>query len=147
MFTSRPAMTAVEPATTTMMATSRAIFGRCDVGVLPSVLGFWSVMSYLVEWFQNSAAVPDRAVAVHARDSVGVGGTARHDVVHEAAMAAETRLLQNARIVRLDHDGLVEVLKREALGMVVAVHGLGHQLGHQRMRQVAFHKAGHDVVD
>ena len=40
-----PAMTAVEPATTTMMAMSRAIFGRRDVGALPSVFGFWSVMS------------------------------------------------------------------------------------------------------
>ena len=91
-------------------------------------------------------AVPDGCVAVHARHSAFVGGAAGDDVVHEAAVAGKTCLLQNSRVVGLDHDGLVKILKREALRVVVTVERLGHELGQKRVRQVTVGAGGDDVV-
>lgn len=54
--------------------------------------------------------------------------------------------LKDLRILFLDHDGFVEILKREARGMVVAVLGFGHILGEKLVRQMAVHAGGHVVM-
>ena len=56
-------------------------------------------------------------------------------------MAGETVLLQDATVARLDRDGLVEALQREALGVVVAVDVLGRPLADEVARQVAINAA------
>src|SRR5450759_3525239 len=150
MFTSSPAMTAVEPATTiTMMASSTGL-GRRDFGVLVSVSEGSAVMfspNGLMDAAKSArGSVPDGIVAMHATDGVGVGGAARDDVVTQPPVAAQAGLLQDLRVVRLDHHGLVEVLEREALRVVVAVDSLGDELGQQRVGQVAVRALGHGVV-
>ena len=72
--------------------------------------------------------MPDRGMAMNASDSVFVRGASRDYVVYEVSVTVETSLLQYVRIARLDHDGLVKVLHREALGMVVAVEAFGDVL-------------------
>ena len=91
-------------------------------------------------------SVPDGIVAVHAADGIGIGGAARDDVVDHAGVATQAGVLQDLRVVRLDHHGLVEVLEREALRVVVAVDSLGDELGQQRVGQVAVRARGHGVV-
>ena len=65
---------------------------------------------------------------MHAANCVVIRGASRYDVVHEVSVTPKTRLLENLGIARLDHDGLVKVLQREALGMVVAVEAFGDVL-------------------
>ena len=48
--------------------------------------------------------------------------------------------------MRLDENGFVKILEREALGVVIAVDSLGHELLDQRVRKVAIRTGGNDVM-
>ena len=74
-----------------------------------------------------------RCVAVHAANRILVRRASGNDVVNETAVAVKARFLQNASVVRLDDDGLVEVLKCEAFRMVVTINGFGHELLDERV--------------
>ncbi len=60
-------------------------------------------------------------MAVNAGNRILICGAARHDLVNEFPVAAETGFLQNVRIAGLYHDGFMKVLKSKALRMVVTV--------------------------
>src|SRR5262249_35947979 len=75
-------------------------------------------------------------VTVHAADRIPGGRAAANDIVHERLVAAQTTLLQDPRVARRDHDGLVEVHEGEALRMVVAVRGFRQVLRDKSMGQV-----------
>src|SRR5689334_5955696 len=66
-------------------------------------------------------AVTDAAMAMDAADGPRVPRAAAHHLVHEIAVTAQTRVLKDLTVLRLDHDGLVEILERETLRMVIAV--------------------------
>lgn len=61
-------------------------------------------------------------------------------------MAIHAVVLQNAAVLFLDHDWFLKVLRRESLGMVIAVFSLSDVFGNERVRQVAIDTAGHRMV-
>ena len=48
--------------------------------------------------------------------------------------------------MRLDENGFVKILEREAFGVVITVDSLGHELLDQRVRKVAIRTGGNDVM-
>ena len=52
-------------------------------------------------------------------------------------MAIHAVALQDPAVFPLDHDGFLEVLRREGLGVVVAVFSLRDVFGNEGMRQMA----------
>ena len=61
-------------------------------------------------------------------------------------MAIHTVVLQDPTVLFLDHDRFMKILRRERLGVVVAVFGLGDVFGHEGVRQMAVDAASHSVV-
>src|SRR5262245_41086320 len=100
-------------------------------------------MSRLSSW---PAAVAGAAMTVHTLDRVFSSGAASPNVVHEIRVAPQTILLQRLGVPRRDHDGLMEVHEREALGMPVAVVGLGQVLRDELMRQMTVDAPGQRMV-
>src|SRR3569832_496353 len=139
MLTSRPVTPAVTTATTSPSAPSRIrkrlLLMDRNLLRFPAVGGANA----------GARAVADRRVAVHADRSAVFGARRRDQLVDHAVMAVQAALLQNAGVLLLDHDRLVEVLQREALRMVVAVLGLGDVLADVIVRQVAV-DAGRDAM-
>src|SRR6185436_15788039 len=87
----------------------------------------------------------DAGVAMDALDGVAVGARAGHELVHHRLVTAQTVVLQDGAVSRLDADRLLEVLQREALRVVPAVARLGEVLGEEAMREMAV-DAGGDAV-
>ena len=83
---------------------------------------------------------------MHAGDAGDIGGAARDDFVHQISVAFKTIVLQDGGVFRRDLDRLVEILKREGLGMVIAIFSLGNVLGDRFVRQVAIDAAGGGVM-
>jgi hypothetical protein len=83
---------------------------------------------------------------VHATNGVLVRSASSNDVVNEVTVAVQACFLQNVRIMRLDENGFVKILEREAFGVVITVDSLGHELLDQRMRKVAIRAGGNDVM-
>lgn len=89
-------------------------------------------------------AVAHRRMATHAaRCRAIIRPTLR---VHEVRMAAKAVAVQDVRVLLLDHDGFVEVLERERLGVVPAVRRFCDVLANEIRRQVAVDAGRRDVV-
>src|SRR5688572_27771491 len=94
----------------------------------------------------GTRAVPGAAMTVHASHRILARGAAPDDVMDEVRVAAHAVLLQRPRVARGDHDGLVKVHEREALGVPIAVVGLRDVLRDEIVRQVAIDAPGGDMV-
>src|SRR5262245_36186107 len=79
----------------------------------------------------------DACVAMDARDGVAVGARAGHELVHHRLVAAQTVVLQDLAVARLDADRLLEVLQREALRVMPAIARLGGVLGEHGVWEMA----------
>lgn len=88
----------------------------------------------------------DCRMTVDARYRVVVGARARHQRVNHGLVAAQAVLLQDGAVSGLDCNGLGEVLKGEALRVMVAIARLGNELGQDSARQVAVDAGGGAMV-
>ena len=75
-------------------------------------------------------------VTVHAGHRVAGRRAPADDLVNELAVTRHAIFLKDARVARLDHDRLVEILEREPLAVPEAVVGLGGPLADKVVRKV-----------
>ena len=68
------------------------------------------------------------------------------EFVDEVRMTGEAVFLQDAGVRALDHDGLMKVLQREALGVMPAVLGFGEILPEETVREVAIDAIGDGMM-
>ena len=61
-------------------------------------------------------------------------------------MALHAVVLKDPAILFLDHDRLLKFLRRESLGVVIAVLGLGNIFGNKGVGKVAIDAAGNSMV-
>src|SRR5262245_18563203 len=129
------AKTAIAHAITTK---AKIATDRVRRGGLIDVVVTWVKTPFQTAASDSSASsMTDAAMTVHALHRVAGGRRPSHDVGHEVPVPAEAVLLEDRRVVGLDEVRLVEVLEREALGMVVSVVRLGEVLADEGVGQVA----------
>lgn len=92
------------------------------------------------------AFVPHPGMASHAVDRVVLNTAVARDLAHESAVAAQAIILDDRRRARVQLDRLVEILKREAPGVAIAVLHLGEVLAEKVLRHVAVVAGGEGVV-
>ena len=66
--------------------------------------------------------------------------------MNHIVMATHTVVLENPTVLSLDHDWFLKVLRREGLGVVIAVLSLGDIFRDEGMWQVAIDTTGNGVV-
>ena len=66
--------------------------------------------------------------------------------MYHVFMAIHTVVLQDPTVLFLDHDRFMKILRRERLGVVVAVFGLGDIFADKIVREVAIDAGGGGMV-
>src|SRR5687768_13882025 len=81
--------------------------------------------------------VPNRGVAMHARDAPRVTVARWSQALDEAGVTANAVVLEDGGVCPLDANGLFEVLKGKALRVMPAVARLGQVLRNECLGEVA----------
>lgn len=81
-----------------------------------------------------------------AADCTGIGYILPEHFMNCVFMALDTVALKNLTVLSLDHDGLLEILQREALRMVPAVFRFGNVLSDKIVWEVAVDTSGRRMM-
>ena len=90
--------------------------------------------------------MPYRCMAVHAANGIRLGHVPMKHLVDHVLVTLDAVLLENPTVLLLDHNRFVEVLQREALGVMVSIVCLGNILADEVVRKMTVDARGGTVV-
>ena len=79
----------------------------------------------------------NRCMAMNAANCIWIRYIFSEEAVYHIVMALHTVVLKNPAILLFYHNGFMEILRRECLGVMIAIFGLSDILSHKGMRQMA----------